>query len=97
MPGKSLHAYRFRYALAALLPLLAASTARAQVQNPPLAPVVINVFPSRDFISADGYSDQDRVIVSVIHPDGITRSTDPSQPVAPSGGIVEVNHPGGAC
>ena len=90
-------ARRFACILPALLSLLAASSATAQVQNPPLAPVLINVFPSRDFVSAQGYSDLDRVTVSVIHPDGTIRSTDPTQPVVPSGGIVEVNHPGGAC
>jgi hypothetical protein len=84
------------FAALALL-LVTAQAALAQVSNPPLAPVLINAFPSRDFVSAEGYSDLDRVIVKVIHPDGTIRSTDPANPLAPSGGIVEVNHPGGGC
>lgn len=77
--------------------LVTALPASAQVSNPPVAPVLINAFPSRDFISAEGYNDLDRVIIKVIHPDGTIRTTDPANPLAPSGGIVEVNHPGGGC
>ncbi len=67
------------------------------VNNPPLAPHSIIVFPQRDFISADGYVDGDLVVVHVIQPDGTVISTDEANPIAPQGGIVEVNHPGGAC
>lgn len=79
--------------------------------NPPSAPISIIVFPQRDFISASGYNAADRVIVRVIHdgavfPPGNTWTTDPANwvvpqvdPALPPGadGIVEVNHPGGAC
>src|ERR671932_1046010 len=78
------------------------------INNPPVAPLQILVFPQRDFVSASGYTQDDRVIVSVIHPNGTTFSTDPNAPIvpqadpraapgAPFAGIVEVNHPGGAC
>ena len=78
------------------------------INNPPVAPLQILVFPQRDFVSASGYTQDDRVIVSVIHPNGTTFSTDPNTPIvpqddpraapgAPFAGIVEVNHPGGAC
>src|SRR5919202_542085 len=98
--------------------VLGAAPARAQaapvipapttINNPPVAPLQILVFPQRDFVSASGYTQDDRVIVSVIHPNGTTFSTDPNAPIipqddpraapgAPFAGIVEVNHPGGAC
>src|SRR5205807_4149095 len=71
----------------------------------------ILVFPQRDFVSASGYAADDRVVVKVIHSavnGGATVSTDPGNPIAPQddpravagapfAGIVEVNHPGGAC
>ena len=96
MPSTSLRTLLRPWLLAAGL-LGLALPAAAQVSNPPAAPVIINAFPSRDFVSAEGYNDLDRVIIKVIHPDGTIRSTDPAAPLAPSGGIVEVNHPGGAC
>ena len=98
--------------------VLGAAPARAQtapgipapttINDPPVAPLQILVFPQRDFVSASGYTQDDRVIVSVIHPNGTTLSTDPANlitpqadpraaPGAPFAGIVEVNHPGGAC
>src|SRR5215831_3647255 len=85
------------------------ATSQAPVINdPPGAPIQILVFPQRDFVSASGYDAADQVIVDVIHPTTITFSTDPAHPVipqadpralpsAPFAGIVEVNHPGGAC
>ncbi|MEQ1831515.1 MAG: choice-of-anchor D domain-containing protein [Candidatus Eisenbacteria bacterium] len=96
MPSRFLRNLLRPWLLAAVL-LGAALPAAAQVSNPPAAPILITAFPSRDFVSAEGYDDADRVIVKVIHPDGTIRSTDPAAPIAPSGGIVEVNHPGGAC
>lgn len=97
MPATSALRMPFRSFMATAILLVTARTAIAQVSNPPAAPVIISAFPSRDFVSAEGYNDLDRVIVKVIHPDGTIRSTDPAAPLAPSGGIVEVNHPGGAC
>lgn len=88
---------------------LAATLPPASVVNsPPSAPIQILVFPQRDFVSASGYTADDRVVVTVVHPSGATFSTDPNTPVipqddpraapgAPFAGIVEVNHPGGAC
>src|SRR5438067_145644 len=78
------------------------------VNNPPIAPIQILVFPQRDFVSASGYTADDHVVVTVTHPNGATLSTDPNTPIipqddpraapgAPFAGIVEVNHPGGAC
>jgi hypothetical protein len=67
------------------------------------------VFPQRDFVSAQGYDVDDRVVVSVFHPtSGVVVSTDPGAPIAPVqdpraaadaafAGIIEVNHPGGSC
>src|ERR671933_333306 len=98
--------------------VLGAAPARAQtapgipapttINDPPVAPLQILVFPQRDFVSASGYTQDDRVIVSVIHPNGTTFSTDPANlitpqadpraaPGAPFAGIVEINHPGGSC
>ena len=84
----------------------AAVPTAATVNNPPAtAGVQILVFPQRDFISASGYLASDVVQVSVIHPSGVSYTTgdvvpqpDPRAATgAPFAGIVEVNHPGGAC
>ncbi len=69
----------------------------AVVNNPPAGGHSIIAFPQRDFVSADGYADGDLVVVYVIEPDGTTWSTDQANPIAPQAGVVEVNHPGGAC
>ena len=61
------------------------------------------MFSQRDFVSASGYAATDRVIVQVTHPDGtklfsdanIVPQDDPK--TAAFDGIIEVNHPGGAC
>src|SRR5262249_41342975 len=96
-------------AAACWIATLVASAAFAQVVNdPPVAPLSIIAFPQRDFVSASGYSADDRVVVKVIHPGGVTRTTDPANPLtpladpgAPPGdpfaGLIEVNHPGGYC
>src|SRR3954470_8998083 len=74
------------------------------VNNPPLAPRSILVFPQRDFVSASGYAIGDLVTVEVFHPGSTTAASratnvvpqdDPATPEFD--GIVEVNHPGGAC
>ncbi len=99
-PGRS----RRTALLAALTPLALLAgfgdAARAAVSNPPGGTRSILVFPQRDFVSASGYGDTDQVVVKVIHSaalGGATWSTDPAAPIAPVGGVVEVNHPGGAC
>ena len=73
--------------------------------NPPSAGLNIIAFPQRDFISSAGYHAGDTVQVSVIHPSGVSYTTgditpqaDPlAAPGAPFAGLVDVNHPGGAC
>ena len=64
------------------------------INDPPLLPVNIIVFPSRDFISPSGYLDSDRVTVEVIRNGVIVSSADG---IIPIDGFAEVNHPGGAC
>ena len=78
--------------------------------EPPVAPVQIISFPSRDFISSSGFDEADTVDVQLLrHVDGtagltIISSADGLVPQAnpraapgdPFAGIVEVNHPGGA-
>ena len=89
--------------LAALTAMLHAQ-ATPPVSNPPAAPRTISVFPQRDFVSASGYAEGDLVTVEVIHPNATTPppaatsvvpQDDPTTPEFD--GIVEVNHPGGAC
>ena len=75
----------------------AAAAPLAGATTPPGGTHNIIVFPQRDFVSADGYADGDLVVVHVIEPDGTVISTDPANPIAAQGGLVEVNHPGGAC
>jgi hypothetical protein len=83
--------------LVPLQPQAALAAPLGVVNNPPVGNHSIIVFPQRDFVSADGYADGDLVVVYVIEPDGTIISTDPATPIAAQGGIVEVNHPGGAC
>jgi hypothetical protein len=86
--------------------------ATAQINNPPRDSISIIVFPQRDFISASGYYSNELVMVRVIHdplvfPGATGGTTDPANWIVPQGdpadalgafsGIVEVNHPGGAC
>src|SRR5256885_403440 len=74
------------------------------VNNPPVAPRSILVFPQRDFVSSSGFEIGDLVTVEVFHPGSTTaasRATNvvpQDDPATPDfDGIVEVNHPGGAC
>jgi hypothetical protein len=74
------------------------------VNNPPVAPRSILVFPQRDFVSSSGFANGDLVTVEVFHP-GSTIAASAATNVVPQDdpatpdfdGIVEVNHPGGAC
>jgi len=74
------------------------------VNNPPVAPRSILVFPQRDFVSSSGFEIGDLVTVEVFHPGATTPASTaadipPQDDPATAGfdGIVEVNHPGGAC
>ncbi|NOT03029.1 MAG: choice-of-anchor D domain-containing protein [Anaerolineales bacterium] len=62
--------------------------------EPPAGGRAILTFPSRDFISAEGYLPDEQVTVQVIRNGFVVSSVDGMSPVD---GIVEVNHPGGAC
>ena len=99
-----------RYAVSAAgAALLAASGSLLQAQvtpvnNPPAPPRSILVFPQRDFVSSSGFEVTDRVTVEVLHPGSNTpasaaRDVIPQDDQTTPGfdGIVEVNHPGGAC
>jgi hypothetical protein len=68
------------------------SCAAVLAQGPPHQ---IIAFPQRDFVSASGYTNGDKVVVQVIHPGGKTLSSEPK--IAGLDGLVEVNHPGGVC
>ncbi|HXI27963.1 MAG TPA: hypothetical protein VNG89_06065, partial [Vicinamibacterales bacterium] len=61
------------------------------------------VFPQRDFVSSSGFLAGDLVTVEVFHPNATTPASSATvvpqdDPATPDfDGIVEVNHPGGAC
>ena len=84
--------------VALLAPNVAAS-------EPPVSPVQIIGFPSRDFISSSGFDESDTVDVLVIRNGVIVSTADHQIPqadprAAPGdafAGTVEVNHPGGGC
>ena len=74
------------------------------LNNPPVAPTSILVFPQRDFVSSSGFLATDVVTVEVFHPGSSTPASSAANvvpqddPTTPGfDGIVEVNHPGGAC
>lgn len=78
----------------AVLTLLASGMASAQtVSNPPLLPMDVTVFPSRDFTSIEGFAKNADVLVQVrrsgVVSDAVGRTD--------STGSIEVNHPGGVC
>ena len=79
-----------------VLGLAAASPVRAAaaINDPPAPPHTINVFPVRDFVSADGYAASDRPTIQVIR-GGTVIGT--ASNLVPQNGLVEVNHPGGGC
>src|SRR6476646_4890878 len=88
--------------LAAVVPLLALAlpgVAGADVT----APHDVITFPQRDFVSASGFAIADRYTVEVLHPNSVTPVgtvtgiTPVEDPATPGVGVIEVNHPGGAC
>ena len=81
-------------ALAAVMTILPPGTASAQVQNPPLLPQEVVVFPERDFTSISGFAPNADVLLQLrrggaVSSDAVGR-TDAT-------GFLEVNHPGGVC
>lgn len=73
----------------------------AGINEPPVAPHSIIVFPERDFISAAGYPQGQPTTVNVVRAGFVvgTAVVDPRDDPTTVGfdGIVEVNHPGGGC
>jgi hypothetical protein len=66
------------------------------------APRLVTSFPARDFVSAEGFKIDQPVTVEIVHPDGTVAGTvrdvlPKEDPATPGLGLVEVNHPGGAC
>jgi hypothetical protein len=90
-------------AAAAVGALAAPATASAAINSPPQNGHSIIAFPSRDFVSATGYAHNDLATVEVFRAGVlIGRAADvvPRDDPKTKGvfdGIVEVNHPGGAC
>src|SRR5919206_4115432 len=57
---------------------------------------LVTAFPQRDFVSAEGYNPEHLYTLEVQHPNGTVAGT--VKDVEPdSAGVLEVNHPGGAC
>jgi hypothetical protein len=73
----------------------AGSLPTATSVGPVVAPHSLIAFPSRDFISADGYTPGDSVAFSVIRNGTLVGQSDPV--TVDSTGLAEVNHPGGGC
>ena len=65
------------------------------INQPPIAPAAIISFPGRDFISALGWIPGEFYTVEAYR--GATRIGIKHGARADAGGIVEINHPGGAC
>ena len=61
----------------------------------PSAPHSLIVFPSRDFVSADGYTPGDTVSFSVFRNGAFVGQSD--NITVGADGLAEVNHPGGGC
>jgi hypothetical protein len=80
--------------IAASLTLLVSAMASAQVSNPPLLPMDVTVFPSRDFTSIQGFAKNADVLVQVRRGGNLVSDTVGR---TDSTGLIEVNHPGGIC
>ena len=107
MPKNGVH--RSALGIAGALIASAAFAAPAMaVNDPPVTGHQIISFPTRDFVSASGYTQGVRATVQVRRRNPVTGNLDiiaKSAPVMPADdpstpgfdGIVEVNHPGGGC
>ena len=85
-------------AAVALTGLTAAVAEAAVINDPPPAGRSLIAFPARDFVSGDGYLDDHAYRVEVEHPASLGGGVVVSQRrISPTGGVLEVNHPGGAC
>ncbi|MFG2110980.1 hypothetical protein ACGFK5_29725, partial [Micromonospora chersina] len=71
----------------------------AVINDPPVVGHVVSAFPARDFVSAEGYRVDETYTVEVHHSELRGGSVVSSQSgIRPDEqGLVEVNHPGGAC
>lgn len=72
------------------------------INEPPVAPVILTAFPSRDFVSGEGFGVDSLVDVEVWRNGvlaGFANDIQPTDVPATPGfdGFVEVNHPGAAC
>jgi hypothetical protein len=65
------------------------------INDPPVAPYILTVFPGRDFVSATGFSPSSTVDVEVWRGTALAGFVNGLVPDAT--GLVEVNHPGAAC
>lgn len=72
------------------------------INEPPVAPVILTAFPSRDFVSGEGFGVDSLVDVEIWRNGvlaGFANDIQPTDVPATPGfdGFVEVNHPGAAC
>jgi hypothetical protein len=82
-------------ALAATMMILSSGTASAQttINNPPLLPQDVTVFPERDFTSIEGFAPNADLLVQVRRGGVVSDAVGRTDGV----GFLEVNHPGGVC
>jgi hypothetical protein len=81
-------------AFAEALTILASGTASAQViDNPPLLPKDVTVFPERNFASISGFAPNADLLVQVRLNDVVSDAVGRTDLT----GFLEVNHPGGVC
>jgi hypothetical protein len=91
--GKGVNVVSLTLVSAALMTFAPGMASAQTIDNPPLLPMDITVFPMRDFTSISGFAANADVLVQVRR-DGVVSDavgrTD-------STGFLEVNHPGGVC
>jgi hypothetical protein len=94
-PGKKRAYAGVLATVAASLTILVSGIASAQttIENPPLLPRDVTVFPMRDFTSIEGFVPNADVLIQVrrsgVVSDAVGRTD--------AAGFIEVNHPGGVC